>query len=130
MVKKNIVGGLLGHWAVWTSAAAHLVKRIHQIKKDNQPVPGDLLTEGLQITDANAALFDARNNFKGCIAGIHEVLRRQRILQGTWCLDPEETMSPGQEEEIDRVYREYPELNDDEFVERNIDNWKREIGSK
>ena len=128
LVRKDIVGGLLGHWAVWTAKAVELVNRIHEIKKQNQAVPVQLLTEGLQITDANAALFDAQNNFSGCIAGIHEVLRRQGLLKGVWCLDPKECMSPGQVEEIDRVYREYPQLNDDEFVRGNLDKWKEQVG--
>lgn len=128
LVQKDIVGGLLGHWAVWTSRAVELVNRIHGIKKQNQNVPAELLTEGLKITDANAAFFDAQNNFRGCIAGIHEVLRRQGLLKGVWCLDPEECLSPGQAEEIDRVYREYPGLNDDKFVQSNLNSWKEEVG--
>lgn len=127
LVQKDIVGGLLGHWAVWTSKAVELVDRIHAIKKQNQAVPLELLTEGLQITDANAAFFDAQNNFRGCIAGIHEVLKHQGLMKGVWCLDPEECMSPGQKEEIDRVYREYPRLNDDEFVKGNLDGWMQEL---
>jgi hypothetical protein len=83
----------------------------------------DLLRRGVQITDANAAFFDAANQFRGCIAGLHEVLRRQGLLRGTWCLDPEEGLSPGQSAEIDRVYRSYPHLNDDAFVHENIDRW-------
>ena len=117
-VKKDIVGGLLGHWAVWTKEAVNLLQRIHQVKNSKAPIPQELLTEALQITDANAAFFDASNHFKGCIAGIHEVLRRQGLLKGIWCLDPEEALSPGQKEEIDRVYQSYPELNDDEFVKQ------------
>ncbi|PHN06616.1 dihydrodipicolinate synthase family protein [Flavilitoribacter nigricans] len=116
-VRKDIVGGLLGHWAVWTRRAVQLLERIHELKATaGYGIPAGLLTEALQVTDTNAAFFDAQNNFAGCIAGIHEVLRRQGLLAGTWCLDPEETLSPGQAEEIDRVYRAYPELNDDDFV--------------
>lgn len=116
MVKKEIVGGLLGHWAVWTQQAVTLLEQIKTIKKNKQPIRHSLLTTALKITDTNAAFFDATNDYKGCIAGIHEVLRRQGLLEGIWCLDPEETLSPGQSEQIDRVYRDYPELNDDEFV--------------
>ena len=76
----------------------------------------DMMTLAAQITDANGAFFDVRNNFAGCIAGVHEVLSRQGLMKGIWCLNPEETLSSGQSEEIDRVYRMYPELNDDEFV--------------
>lgn len=114
----DIVGGLLGHWAVWTREAVRLLKHIHEIKQHDSMIPPDYLIEANRITDANAAFFDARNNFKGCIAGIHEVLRRQGLLKGIWCLDPEETLSPGQLKEIDRVYREYPDLNDDAFVRK------------
>ncbi len=118
----RIAGGLLGHWAVWTrTAAAHL----ETAKSSRGAVDGGLLTLAQQITDSNAAFFDPAHNFAGCIAGIHEVLRRQGLLEGTWCLDPAEGLSPGQSEEIDRVYRSYPHLNDDEFVRENADNWLR-----
>jgi hypothetical protein len=116
VIQKDIVGGLLGHWAVWTHTAVQLLERIHAWKRSGAPVPQALLTEAIRITDANAAFFDAQNQFKGCIAGIHEVLRRQGLLEGIWCLDAEEDLSPGQDAEIDRVYQAYPELNDDAFV--------------
>ena len=90
---------------------------------DSDAVPAELLSRGVQVTDANAAFFDAANQFKGCIAGLHEVLRRQGLLSGIWCLDPDETLSPGQAEEIDRIYRSYPDLNDDEFVAARRDAW-------
>ncbi len=119
--RAYIVGGLLGHWAVWTrTAAAHLELAK---KYRGKPGPPDLLTLAHQITDANAAFFDPAHDFAGCIAGIHEVLRRQGLLEGIWCLDPHEGLSKGQAEEIDRVYRCYPELNDDEFVRENLDEW-------
>jgi len=86
-------------------------------------VPVELLRTGAALTDANGAIFDAANAFAGCIPGIHEVLRRQGLLAGTWCLDPAETMSPGQGEEIERVCREHPELTDDEFVREHLDRW-------
>jgi len=117
LVKKDIVGGLLGHWAVWTNQAVSLLARVKEIKKKGGDVSASELTMGLKITDSNAAFFDSRNNFHGCIAGIHEVLRRQGLMKGIWCLNPEEVMSPGQKEEIDRVYKDYPELNDDIFVQ-------------
>jgi dihydrodipicolinate synthase/N-acetylneuraminate lyase len=118
-MKLRIVGGLLGHWAVWTRRA---VQMLHRLKGSLVP---DLLTLNIQVTDANAAFFDVANNFQGCIAGIHEVLRRQGLLEGRWCIDPHEDVSPGQLAEIDRVYRAYPHLNDDEFVRSNLDRWLR-----
>jgi dihydrodipicolinate synthase/N-acetylneuraminate lyase len=114
----RIRGGLLGHWAVWTRRAVELLRCV----KERRPWP-DSLPLSIEITDSNAALFDAANGFAGCIAGIHEVLRRQGLLAGRWCLNPREEMSPGQMEEINRVYRAYPHLNDDEFVRENLDRW-------
>ena len=121
--EKSIVGGLLGQWAVWTSKAVELLDSIHKVKQAGVPISPALLTTAVDITDANAAIFDASNNFKGCIAGIHEVLRRQGLLKGIWCLDPADGLSPGQREEIDRVYKDYPELNDDDFVQSNLERW-------
>ena len=111
----RVRGGLLGHWAVWTHTAAQLFREIQALPPDG-PVPRRLLTLAAQVTDANGAFFDVRGGFAGCIAGIHEVLRRQGLLSGIWCLDPQEGLSPGQAEEIDRVYAMYPHLNDDAFV--------------
>lgn len=122
-VEKRIVGGLLGHWAVWTSKAVELLEEILALRESGAPIPSELLTRGIRITDANAAFFDAANGFKGCLPGIHEVLRRQGLLYGRWCLDPEEELSPGQIEEIDRVYRAYPDLNDDQFVQAGLQQW-------
>lgn len=117
----RIVGGLLGHWSVWTRKAVELLQEIHRM-----PAPSaELLTRAAQITDSNAAFFDAANAFRGCIAGLHEVLRRQGLLKGIWCLDPKEGLSPGQKAEIDRVYQAYPHLNDDAFVEQYRDLWLR-----
>ena len=124
-VERRIVGGLLGHWAVWTKRAVELLEECHRIVSSNEPIPASLLASSIAITDANAAFFDAANNYAGCIPGIHEVLRRQGLLQGTWCLDPNETLSPGQIQEIDRVYAAYPELNDDPFVIEHRDEWLR-----
>jgi hypothetical protein len=124
VVERRIVGGLLGHWAVWTRKAAELLERCHEESKRDQ-ISAEMLRLNIEVTDANAAFFDAANNFRGCIAGLHEVLRRQGLLEGTRCLDEHETLSPGQMEEIDRVYAAYPHLNDDEFVERHRDEWLR-----
>ncbi|MBI3858191.1 MAG: dihydrodipicolinate synthase family protein [Planctomycetes bacterium] len=119
--KLRIVGGLLGHWSVWTRKAVELLDEIHRA---SGPTP-ELLTRAIQITDSNAAFFDAANAFHGCIAGLHEVLRRQGLLEGIWCLDPKEGLSPGQKEEIDRVYKAYPHLHDDAFIEPYRDVWLR-----
>jgi dihydrodipicolinate synthase/N-acetylneuraminate lyase len=121
----GFAGGLLGHWAVWTSRAVELLNRVKQIVRTAAPIPPEFLTLAHQITDANAALFDPANGFRGCIAGIHEVLRRQGLLAGRWCLDPREELSPGQAQEIDRVCRCYPHLNDDAFVANHLDEWLR-----
>ena len=115
----RIVGGLLGHWSVWTRKAVELLAEVHRA---GGPTP-ELLTRAIQITDSNAAFFDAANAFHGCIAGLHEVLRRQGLLEGIWCLDPKEGLSPGQKEEIDRVTQAYPHLHDDAFVEEYRDLW-------
>jgi dihydrodipicolinate synthase/N-acetylneuraminate lyase len=119
-VSQRIVGGLLGHWAVWTRRAVELLE---EIKALPGPAPRELLARAVEITDSNAAFFDAANGFAGCIAGLHEVLRRQGLLEGLWCLDPEEGLSPGQKAEIDRVYGAYPRLNDDAFVAEHRDDW-------
>ena len=123
-VEKRFVGGLLGHWAVWTKAAVKLFNHIKEaLQKENPPIE-ELLAAGINVTDMNAAIFDVQNAFHGCIPGIHEVLRRQGLLEGRWCLNPKEQLSPGQMEEIDRVSRDYPEFTDDEFVR---DFLKKEI---
>ncbi len=109
-VEKRFVGGLLGHWAVWTKKAVELFYEIKQCTANDYAGVEKLLSRGIEVTDMNAAVFDAKNSFKGCIAGIHEVLRRQGLLEGIWCLNPEEKLSPGQMEEIDRIYNDYPHL--------------------
>ena len=119
----RIVGGLPGHWAVWTRHATELLKECHRLALTDQPVTQSMLAKNVQVTDCNAAFFDSANQFAGCIAGLHEVLRRQGLFEGIWCLDPRETLSPGQNEEIDRVYRAYPEWNDDKFVREGRDSW-------
>lgn len=128
--EKSIVGGLLGHWAVWTHAVVKLLDRTHAaIKNGNRQELLELLTLNVAVTDANAAFFDPQHSFAGCIAGIHEVLRRQGLLEGIWCLNPDETLSAGQLEEIDRVYAAYPELNDDSFVSAHLERWLAESGA-
>lgn len=121
--ERRIVGGLLGHWAVWTKRAVELHRECRTVALAAQPIPKSLLQRSVEVTDCNAAFFDTANNFAGCIAGLHEVLRRQGLLEGIWCLNPSETLSPGQSEEIDRVYRAYPELNDDDFVHEGREAW-------
>lgn len=116
-------GGLLGHWAVWTRAAVGLFRECQKAAASSDAVPMRLLQRSVEVTDANAAFFDATNRFAGCIPGLHEVLRRQGLLEGIWCLDPKEMLSPGQMEEINRVYAAYPHLNDDKFVRENLDKW-------
>jgi hypothetical protein len=120
---RRIVGGLLGHWAVWTRRAVTLHSTCRRFADSGTPVPAGLLLTGVEVTDANAAFFDAANGFAGCIPGLHEVLRRQGLLQGIWCLDPNQTLSPKQSDEIDRVLKSYPHLADDEFVTENRDKW-------
>jgi hypothetical protein len=110
--RLHFAGGLLGQWAVWTAKAVEILEDIKTIRHRNAPVPQELLTLGAQLTDANAAIFDVAHDFAGCIAGVHEVLRRQNLLAGIWCLDPEETLSAGQSAEIDRVIAAYPQLQD------------------
>jgi hypothetical protein len=123
-VRIRMVGGLLGHWACWTRKAVDLLQSCQQCR-GKDVLPSAMLIVGGQVTDCNAAFFDAANAFRGCIAGIHEVLHRQGLLGGTWCLDPAETLSPGQAEEIDRISRAYPHLNDNAFVEQNLSEWLR-----
>ena len=118
----RIKGGLLGHWSVWVKTAVELLDRIHAAVA-GADVPRDLLALDSQITDCNAAIFDVANGFHGVIAGCHEILRRQGLLAGIWCLDPNETLGPGQKQEIDRVCSAYPHLNDDAFVRANLERW-------
>lgn len=122
-VERRMVGGLLGHWAVWTRTAVDLHQQCRRLALSGEPVPGEWLRRNVEVTDVNAALFDVAHHFAGCIPGIHEVLRRQGLLEGIECLDPAETLSPGQKEEIDRVYRAYPHLNDDAFVSAHLQEW-------
>ncbi len=118
--KAEIVGGLLGHWSVNTHATVELFNKIKSLKEPTH----EILTLAGQITDMNAVLFDARNNYKGCISGVHEMLRRQGLLKGIWCLDPNEQLSKGQAEEIERTCKAYPYLTDDEFAKQFLKNYK------
>lgn len=120
--EKRFVGGLLGHWAIWTSSVVKLFENIKKIQA-GENIPSEYLTLAAQITDVNAAVFDVANSFKGCIPGVHEVLRRQGLMKGIWCLDENEVLSKGQMEELDRVYEMYPELNDDEFIRERLSGW-------
>jgi len=117
-VRVRIKGGLLGHWSVWTKSAVELFERIQR-----GPIDEDLLALDARVTDCNGALFDVAHDFAGCVPGCHEVLRRQGLLEGIWCLDPKETLSPGQSEEIDRVCREHADLADDAFVRAGLERW-------
>ena len=121
----RIRGGLLGHWAVWTRGAVELLRDCQKVACNDNAVPKELLRRSVEITDANAAFFDAAHGFAGSIPGLHEVLRRQGLLEGIWCLNSERALSSGQKEEIDRVYAAYPHLNDDEFVRQGLDEWLR-----
>ncbi|HCM27310.1 MAG TPA: dihydrodipicolinate synthase family protein [Treponema sp.] len=123
-VRARISGGLLGHWSVWTKKTVELFRRVKRVRAGLEPLTGELLTLAAQTTDANGAFFDAAHSYAGVIPGIHEVLRAQGLLSGTWCLDPGERLSPGQIEEIDRVRNGYPHLADDDFVRANLDSWK------
>jgi hypothetical protein len=115
-VEKRFVGGLLGHWAVWTKKATALLGAIKKCLADDGKGMDDLLALGAEVTDMNEVIFDARNAFHGCIPGINEVLRRQGLVEGRWCLNPQEELSSGQMEEIDRIYQMYHYHTDDAFV--------------
>ena len=120
--EKGFIGGLLGHWSVWTKRAVELFEKLREYRgKDS--LPREILTLAAEVTDTNAVLFDTANGFAGCIAGLHEVLVRQGLFESARCLNPDEKMSEGQKEEIDRLYKSYPHLNDDEFVKANLDRW-------
>lgn len=121
-VTRQIAGGLLGHWGVWTRRAVQLMNRIKEARKSDA-LSTSWLTTAAAVTDMNAAVFDAANRFAGCIPGILEVLRRQGLTPTSLCLNPHETLSEGQAEELDRVARCYPELTDDDFVRENLDRW-------
>jgi dihydrodipicolinate synthase/N-acetylneuraminate lyase len=121
-VTVRIKGGLLGHWSVWVKSAVELLDRLHVVTAGDT-VPADVLALDSAVTDCNAAIFDVANDFHGVICGCHEILRRQGLLEGIWCLDPNESLGPGQKQEIDRVCAAYPRLNDDAFVRANVARW-------
>jgi hypothetical protein len=121
-VSVRFRGGLLGHWSVWTRTAVALLERIRG-ETTGGALSASLLALDSRITDCNAAFFDVAHDFAGCIPGCHEVLRRQGLLEGTWCLEPRETLSPGQAAEIDRVYAAHGDLADDAFVRENLERW-------
>ena len=121
-VRVRMRGGLLGQWSVWTRRAVELLARIHAAAETGA-IDADLLALDSRITDCNGAIFDVANGFRGCIAGCHEILRRQGLLEGIWCLDPDEILSPGQAAEIDRICAAHPDLADDDFVAANLERW-------
>ena len=120
--ERRMVGGLLGHWSAWTSKAVQMLDKCHEAVKTDC-ISKELMKLSIEVTDCNAAFFDTENGFNGCIAGMHEVLRRQGFFDGIYLLNSENTLSPGQKEEIDRVYNAYPHLNDDSFVKENLESW-------
>ena len=121
--ERRIVGGLLGQWAVWTRAAVNILDDCHALARKEAANYAEMLRRNVELTDANAVIFDAVNEFAGCIPGIHEVLRRQGLLEGTWCLHAGEVLSPGQSAELDRICAAYPHLADDDFVAAHVDEW-------
>ena len=121
-VTVRIEGGLLGHFCVWTRRAVEIVERVRRARLEGAIDPS-LVALDAAVTDCNGAFFDVANGFRGCIAGLHEVLRRQGLFEGIRCLDPGEGLSSGQADEIDRVYAAWPELNDDDFVAANLERW-------
>jgi dihydrodipicolinate synthase/N-acetylneuraminate lyase len=121
----HIVGGLLGQWAVWTAEAVKTLECIKDQRKQGSIDYAHWLTYGVHMTDANGAIFDVKNRFHGCISGIHEILRRQGLMAGTWCFNPQESLSRGQDAELDRICAAYPHLTDDTFVAQHLDEWLR-----
>jgi len=119
-VTVRIRGGLLGHWSVWTHSA---VRQFAELTEERTDAPSHLLALDSVVTDCNGAIYDAINDFAGCIPGCHEILRRQGLFEGRWCLDENESLSPGQLEEINRVYAQHPQMNDDGFVRANLSRW-------
>lgn len=122
-VERRIVGGLLGQWAVWTRQAVEMLNDCHRLTARGGDIPAEMMRLAMELTDVNAAVFDAGHNFAGCIPGVHEILRRQGLFETTCCLDPNQVLSPGQGDEIERVYQAYPHLNDDDFVRAHLKEW-------
>lgn len=125
-VTKCFEGGLLGHWTMWTQNVVRMLASIKEERKKDS-ISSMFLTLAAQVTDANGVFFDASHGFAGCIPGVHEVLRRQGLMENILCLNPDECLSPGQAEEIDRVQKAYPHLNDDQFIKDHIDEWKKRV---
>lgn len=125
-VEKGFDGGLLGHWSVWTKKAVELFEKT-RAEKGKDSISAEMLTLAAEVTDTNSAFFDTAHIFAGCIAGLHEILRRQGLMKNIYCINPEEGLSEGQLEELDRVQKMYPHLNDDEFIKNNIEKWKKNI---
>ncbi|MET9921608.1 dihydrodipicolinate synthase family protein [Streptomyces sp. NPDC006435] len=121
--RRWFAGGLLGQWAVWTGSAVTLLDQVRRARAGDHDAMVGCLARRPELTDANSAVFDVRGGFRGCIAGVHEVLRRQGLLEGIWCLDPKEALSPGQAEEITRVAAAHSWLTDDAFVAEHVDAW-------
>jgi len=119
----HIRGGLLGHWAVWTSEAVRMHRDLKSVTARGASIDSEWLVRSGEVTDMNAAVFDVANGFNGCIAGINEVLRRQGLMLGNWCLNPNEGLSPGQSVELNRVTAQYPQLVDDQFIQRHLHEW-------
>lgn len=122
-VSIQIVGGLLGQWACWTKRAVEYLGRIKEIRENKTPIPQEMLTLASQLTLANKAIFDAENNFAGCIPGISYVLKQQGLIEQIRTREPHEQLSPGQAAKIDRIIRDYPHLTDDDFVRENLARW-------
>lgn len=123
VVENGFKGGLLGHWTLWSNNVVKMFDMLMEAKKSDK-IDAELLTLAAEVTDANAAFFDPAHNFAGCIPGVHEVLRRQGLMKGIWCINPDEVLSEGQADEITRVSNAYPHLTDDDFVKANIDKWR------
>ncbi|PTQ57355.1 MAG: 4-hydroxy-tetrahydrodipicolinate synthase [Candidatus Carbobacillus altaicus] len=121
-VVLHFVGGLLGQWAVWTKTAVRMLDKIKKARSSGQ-IPLGWLKRNAELTEINGALFDVHHAFRGSIAGIHEALRRDGLADGLWFLDPEEGLSPGQAEAIERIYLTYPEWRDDAFIRDHLKRW-------
>ena len=125
-IVKGFDGGLLGHWSVWTKKAVEIFDKV-KAERDNDSISSELLTLAAEVTDTNSAFFDTAHNFAGCIAGLHEILRRQGLMNNIYCLNPDETLSEGQLEELNRIQEKYLHLSDDEFIKMHIDEWKANV---
>ncbi len=125
-VVKCFEGGLLGHWTLWTHNVVNMLAKIKEEKKKDY-ISAEMLTLAAEVTDVNSAFFDTAHGFAGCIPGVHEVLRRQGLMENILCLNPDEVLSEGQAEELDRVHKAYPHLNDDAFIKENIESWKSRV---